>query len=191
MSRRRGFLLAAMVLLVAAAVALFLMGRTKVEEFAGGGTRAPGLREDAPLRTIRLYFADPERFALRTESRTVAVGGTVEERLSACIDEMARGSLTGAAPVLPGGTRLQRIFLDPWGLAFLDFSRELLEVVDTGEGTEWLAVAAVVRTLGENFPEIREIRFMVDGHVVTSLGGYVDLEEPLSPEDFPVDGTLR
>ena len=53
----------------------------------------------------------------------------------------------------------------------------------------WLAVAAIVHTVSANYPQIREIRFLLDGHMIVSLGGYIDLEEPLRAEDFPLKRT--
>ena len=62
---------------------------------------------------------------------------------------------------------MRRAFIDPWGLAYLDFDRSVLGTRPLGDGEEWLVVASLVRTVCDNFPEVREVRFMIDGQVVS------------------------
>jgi hypothetical protein len=188
MKTLRGILIALAVLLVAVVIVFYLLGRGRVEEKPVVAGRTPGPDESVRLETVTLYFGDPERIALRRETRTLVTGPTMNDRLGVCIRELAAGSLTGGLPTLPPGTALRHAFVDRWGLAYLDFNRQLLGARAPGDGEEWLAVASIVRSVCDNFPEIREVRFMVDGEVVTSLGGVIDCEEPLRAEDFPDAG---
>jgi len=180
---RRVLLIFALAVLVGAGV-LFLLGRGRLGEVqrelrpAGAGP--------ARLMTVRLYFGHPEHSGLVREDRVLLRGERLEDRLRDCIRELAAGPLTGGVPAVPERTTLKRAFLDPWGLAWLDFNRGLLGRRSPGDYEEWLAVASLVRTVCDNFPEIREIRIMVEGQVVVSLNGYIDLEEPLSSDDFPL-----
>jgi hypothetical protein len=180
---RRLLILLSLVLIVVVAI-LYGVGRSRVEETPLPVLPRPA-REEAQLECVRLYFGDPGGVALRPEDRIIVAGPGLNDRLRACVRELAAGSLTGGTPVLPAGTRLKQAFLDPWGLAYLDFDRAILGERIASDGEEWLAVASLVRTVCENFPEVREVRFMIDGLVVTSLSGYIDLEQPLRPEDFP------
>ena len=186
---RRALILVPVFLLVAVAWVYFA-GRDEVAEVVEPPLPAIELSERDHVEAVRLYFGASDRVGLQMESRTLVASGTLEERLRACIHELARGSLEDGLRVVPPKTRLRRAFLDPWGAAYLDFSRELLGETIAGDGDEWLAVAAIVRTVCDNYPEVREIRFLIEGQMVVSLGGYVDLEEPLRAEDFPLhDGT--
>ena len=182
---RRILMLLGGLLLVTVAV-LYFLGRGRVGESQRVAVHPPSAGGEARLQSVRLYFGDPAGLALRAEDRVITEGTNLTENLRACIRELARGSLSGGAPALAEGTRLVRAFVDPWGLAYLEFDRSILGTRSLGDGEEWLAVAAIVRTVCDNFPEVREVRFMVDGQVVTSLGGSVDLEEPLRAEDFPL-----
>jgi hypothetical protein len=76
------------------------------------------------------------------------------------------------------------VFLDTWGVAYLDFTRDLLGRRPPDDGEEWLVVASIVRTMCDNFSEVRAVRVLIDGEMVVSLGGYMDLEEPLRAEEF-------
>jgi len=173
------------VLLLAVGV-LYFLGRGRLEESSAHLDRPQALAGEARLQSVVLYFGDPDQVALRPEPRAMISRQTLSDRLASCLRELAQGSLTGALPVLPPQTRLIKAYLDPTGLAYLDFDRNILGGGFVGDGEEWLAVGAVVRTVCDNFPEVRRVRFMVEGEVITSLSGYCDLEEPLRAEDFPL-----
>lgn len=179
------------ILVLAAAAVLYFLGRGRIEDRAGLVPRPSGLLEDPRLESVQLFFADPAGYRLITEERVIVSGRDMTERLRICIRELASGPLAGGAPVLPSQTRLNEAFVDPWGLAYLDFNRALLGSRRPGEGEEWLAVASIVHTVTANLPEIRRIRFMIDGEVITSLSGYIDLEEPVGAEQFPPGAALR
>jgi hypothetical protein len=179
----RRLLLVLVVLIAIGAGVLIILGRGRVRErdiqprsFAAAG--------EATLQTLRLYFADPAGGGLVREDRSAVMPASLTDRLTTCMRELEKGSHAGNLPVLPRASKIARAFVDPWGLAYLDFNAGI--VSSPGDREEWLLAASIVRTVCENFPEVREVRFMVGGQVVTSLGGYIDLEEPLSPEDFPL-----
>lgn len=179
------------VLLLAGVAALYLLGREQIQAQRRPTSGAASLDDRARLETVWLYYGSVASAALERERRTIASGPSLEERISACIDELARGSLEGRISVLPTNTRLRRAFLDPWGVAYLDFDGAIRRGRLPGDGEEWLAVGAVVRTVCDNFPEVSAIRFMIDGDVITTLGGYIDLEEPISAEQFPDQALSR
>lgn len=181
---RRLFIALALLVVVAAGTLYFLgRGRVGVSDLPFAPLRGGG---DQPLTTLRLYFGRPDGAGLLREDRAVVLAGTLRERLQACIRELAAGPAGDAVPSVPAATALREVFVDRWGLGYLDFDRGLLGRRRPGDYEEWLAVAALVHTVCDNFPEVREIRFMIDGQVVTSLDGYIDLEEPLCAGDIPI-----
>jgi hypothetical protein len=173
------------VLILVGAGLLILLGR---KEVGGSGRTAVGFGAgaDVQLITARLYFGDPTGSGLTREDRVILVGRSLEDRIRDGLSELAAGPTAGGLASVPAQMKLRRLFLDPWGLVYLDFDRGLLGRTAPGDYEEWLAVAAIVRTVCDNFPEVREVRFMIQGQVVTSLNGYVDLEEPLDSGDFPL-----
>jgi hypothetical protein len=179
----RRFLIVLAVVVVVVAGVLILLGRGRVPDrdivprpFASAG--------EVTLQTLHLYFGDAAGGGLVREDRSAVMPATLAARLSVCVRELAEGSHAGHAPVLTAGAGLTRAFVDPWGLAYLDFDPASFAAF--GDREEWLAIGSIVRTVCDNFAEVREVRFMVGGQVVTSLGGYIDLEEPLGPELFPL-----
>ncbi len=79
--------------------------------------------------------------------------------------------------LVPEGTKVLGFKVDKDGTAYADFSKE---IVKRGEGSynEFMLTGSIVNTLTE-FSEIKRVQILVDGKKVTSIGGYMDLEEPL------------
>jgi len=171
-------------LLAVAIVSGLWLGRGKVEERAEQPAIAAAPVATAKSEQIQLYFGDRNRVDLVPELRTMSAGEDLQERLQVVVRELAAGSLEGHLAVVPSGVRLRSGYVDGWGDAYLDFTKSILGRGSPGDGTEWLAVAAIVRTICEHFPEIQSVRFLIEGQMIVSLAGYVDLEEPLSAEHF-------
>lgn len=164
---------------------LFFLGRDRVQTSSQEAKRPTFLAGESRVDAVRLYFGDPNQVALRAETRLVAADPNLEARIIAAIRELASGSLTGGLSVLPADASLRRAFVDRWGIAYLDFNDGIDHGRRLGDGSEWLMVAGVVRTVCDNFPEVRAVRFLVNGELVSSLRGSIDLEEPLSAAQFP------
>lgn len=79
---------------------------------------------------------------------------------------------------LPKGTRLLSLNIDKTGLATADFSPEFEKNFPGGDTQEAQVINSVLQTLGQ-FPNVRNVQFLVDGKKVASLGGTQDLDDPL------------
>lgn len=79
--------------------------------------------------------------------------------------------------VVPIGTKVLGLKVEN-GTAFADFSKE---IVKKGQGSyeEMMLCYAIVNTLTE-FPEVKQVQILVEGKKVVSLGGHMDVEEPLT-----------
>lgn len=63
------------------------------------------------------------------------------------------------------------------GIAYVDLSSKNLS---GGSLQESLFIGQIVMTLVNSFEEIQSVQFLVDGKVVESLMGHVDVEEPIT-----------
>ena len=79
--------------------------------------------------------------------------------------------------VVPIGTRVLSLKIEN-GLATADFSRELAKK-SQGSYQEIMLVYAIVNTLTE-FPEIKKVQLLVEGKKLITLGGHMDIEDPLT-----------
>ncbi|MBN7773852.1 GerMN domain-containing protein [Clostridium aminobutyricum] len=66
-------------------------------------------------------------------------------------------------------------------VAYVDLSSKDLS---GGSFQETLLISQIVLTLGKSFDEIKSVQFLVDGKVVESLMGHVDVTEPILVADY-------
>src|SRR4029434_10642301 len=98
--------------------------------------------------------------------------------------EMLAGSLTGNDPAVPEGTILRHLFLGENGLVTLDLSREVQRhQIGSMEG-EYATLAALVRSVKDNFPEIHSVQILIDGKPEPTLAGHFSIADPLACADW-------
>lgn len=81
--------------------------------------------------------------------------------------------------ILPEGTKVLGLRVGATGLAIADFSREIVDNFPGGSRTEQLLLASIVDTLTQ-FRTVSRVVITVEGKSVDSIGGHIDLEEPLT-----------
>jgi hypothetical protein len=94
------------------------------------------------------------------------------------LEQLIKGPPAGSGldGMLPEGTRVLGLEI-AGGLATVNFSRELLEQ-SYGSMGEALLLGSIVNTL-TRFPSIERVWILVEGQAPGSLGGHVDITEPL------------
>jgi spore germination protein GerM len=81
-------------------------------------------------------------------------------------------------PTLPKGTKVLGVTVSGTGTATADFSQEIVDHFNGGSRSEQLLLASIVNTLTE-FPNIKRVAIRVEGKEVDSIGGHIELDEPL------------
>jgi hypothetical protein len=171
--------LVAMIVIIAAIAA----GGALIWSRFGAGP-APDLVEDAsgPASAVLARPDEPLQLTIFVPVNgmleRVSTGVTRQPELQLEAREAAAAVLAseraGDAAVLKD-LELQGFYLDATGTAYID-------LVPTGRkdlrGSAWeelLAVYALVNTLTQNFPEVRQVRFLLDGRESPTLAGHIDL----------------
>jgi spore germination protein GerM len=193
MSRRAAALL--LLALVAVAGTLLLLARRPVPQ-PGPRPHLPFLRVTpapaaamsprpgttaVPVETVRvtLFFADTSAGRLHPEERDIAKPAAPGAYLRALFDELARGPSTqGLVGVVPPRIQLRNGFLMPGGLVVLDLSVDAS--LSFGSAEELSIVASLVDTVLQNVASTQRVRILVNGEPAESLGGHVDLTQPLT-----------
>jgi len=85
-------------------------------------------------------------------------------------------------PAIPAGVTLRGFFLMASGDAFVDLGGDTLTSFHPGATAERLFVYALVQSLTASLPAARRVQLLVNGAEVDSLGGHLDLREPLPPD---------
>ena len=78
------------------------------------------------------------------------------------------------APVLKD-LRLRGVYLDAAGTGYIDLMPVEQREVRASVWEELIALYAMVNTLSQNFEEIKQVRFLVDGREVQTLAGHIEL----------------
>jgi hypothetical protein len=149
----------------------------------------PVPRQVAPLpmagghRGVRLFFPQESSDTFKEQEREIPRRSSPAEEIRAVLRELSRGVSEGLPP-LPPGIEARHVFVDSFGIAYLDFPAGIQAVVAVpGPQTE-RAILAVVTTLTTSFSEIKRVQFLADGQEMTVVTRGLDLRRPIQPR-FP------
>lgn len=155
--------------------------RAPVEE-----TKAPAPRALEGSRAVTLFFASAEEPSIYSETREVGVGRRFDEQVRQVMEALIAGpDEEKGVSGIPEGTRLLSLSFDPdAGTLYLDFSAELVAAHPGGSAAEYCTIAVIVRTIGENFPEVRAVQILVDGSQVDTIAGHIRADQPFLVRDW-------
>lgn len=135
-------------------------------------THAPA-KPPEKVKVYRVAVEDNKAVLRATETEVKPGESPVESALRQLIEQ---GDEADLANPIPKGTRLLGLKIEK-GLATVDLSREFRDNFAGGSEDEGLTVGAILRTLGQ-FPEIKQVQFLVEGKSIDTLGGHLDLSGP-------------
>ena len=95
------------------------------------------------------------------------------------MNELIKGptAQSGLYATIPPGTRLMDIKIED-GLATVDFSEAIKSKHPGGSAGESLTIGSIVNTLTQ-FPTVQKVQILVEGRVVETLAGHLDISKPL------------
>ena len=138
--------------------------------------------QEARSTEVSLYFVDAEELKLAVETRIIDHPSNVVEQIRLTIGELIKGPTQALIPTIPSETKLQEVFLDERGCAYLDFSRAISQNHSGGTTGELVTISSIVNTLVRNFPEeIRKVRILIGGQEAKTLAGHIDISKPIFP----------
>ena len=83
---------------------------------------------------------------------------------------------------IPKGTKLLGIEINSKGLAYVNFSKELLTNHPGGSSSEIMTINSVVNSLTESLPGVKEVQFLVDGKRFNTIAGHINCKFPFKNE---------
>lgn len=100
----------------------------------------------------------------------------------AALEELIVGEVPPSCdrPLPPGTTVLDVRVED--GVAYPNFSRELVTGFRGGSENEQVTLYAIINTL-TSLPDVEKVRILVEGEPAEFIGGHYDLSEPLGWDD--------
>ncbi len=149
---------------------------------------APKRVESVPegARNVTLYFADTDEPSIHGETRELAVGHRLDEQVRQVVEALISGPAgTDGLSAIPPGTRLLSVMVEAdSATVYLDFSTDLVAAHPGGSAAEYCTIASIVRTVGENFPELQRVQLLVDGAQVESIAGHMRADQPFIVKEW-------
>ena len=177
----RLWIIAVALVFAAAAVCVWwiMSKRTPTKPTADVVTKPSASAREYKKVAIYVLKSTDGELGLHPEERTV-IGG--EEPLRAAIERLlATNHEVGASQKLvPVGTKLLGVRVRG-SVAYLDFSGELQNNFTGGSTQEELLVGAIAHTACQ-FEPIKKVQILIDGKKVDSIGGHIEIIEPISPD---------
>ncbi len=157
----------------------------KVEIENKTGEKTPGEPENknpekvkaAQIMEVKIYYPDESGNKLVAVERKIEIGN-VKEKYSAAVNELIKQPqekyLSG---IFPKNAKLIDVKVEN-GTAYVNFDKSVITNFVGGSTGEEFLVGSVVDTLTE-FPEIKQVKFLIDGKEIETLAGHVDLSVPI------------
>ncbi len=131
---------------------------------------------------ITLYFPSYADGSLVPETRSVKLSSDAIKAIRQILLALIEGSHQGHVSALSPSTTIRAVFLTAGGTAIVDLSQEALTNFQPGVESESLAIYSIVDSLCANIPQVKEVRFLVQGQEVQTLDGHIDLTGSFAPE---------
>jgi len=132
---------------------------------------AQPVRADEPL-VITLYYPADGAISTGTASvkRRPDPQAQAREALGAVFADQR-----GLQAAVFRDLKIRELFLDASGTAYVDLSLVQQNGIKASAWEELLAIYSIVNTLAQNFEEIKQVRFLLEGKEAQTLAGHMDL----------------
>lgn len=131
--------------------------------------------------SLKLYFPNQDATKVIPEERTVLITDAGIARVT--MEELIKGPQDSRlSRAIPEGTKLLNIKIED-NICYVNFSAELRDKHWGGSAGETMTIGAIVNTLTE-FPGIQQVQILIEGKVGESIGGHLELDQPLSRIEY-------
>ena len=185
MDKRKLIILAALLLSLAVLVIIYInLGgntKTKTMQFLSSSPDESESEEQKNPTTIVLFFPSEHDSLLHREEREIIPESSLAEQAKRIILELLNGSQQGYLSPIPPETRLRELYIAKDGVAYVDFSREIMDKHLSGSSAEMTTIYSIVNSLSHNLKPIKKVFILIDGGEKKTLGGHIDLTNPFQP----------
>jgi spore germination protein GerM len=185
MAKSRTPVLIVLAALLAGLVLLFILGISP-ERIARRSETPEAPADVTPptseTKTVTLFFLREDDGMFVPETRTIAAAGSIAEQAEAALAELIKGSANGLPSALPAEAAVGQVFVTKDGVAYADFSKDLVVAHPSGSDAERATVFAIVDTLAYNFKSIKKVFILVEGEERETLNGHITLGHAFLPD---------
>ncbi len=185
MGVKRVALLAVLLTILAILVVIFFRSGA-LEKIKLPAEAPPPVLEPSPsgpvqTRKIVLFFLSEADTLLHPEEREITASSSIVRQAKQAVEELIKGSNKGYISPFPRETKLRELFLTGDGVAYVDFSEEIVEKHLSGSSAEISTIFSVVNSLAYNFETIKKVFILIEGQERETLGGHINLNRPFLP----------
>jgi germination protein M len=142
--------------------------------------------DSKPRRKVKIFVVEVKKDDVYLKSQVCTVPSDAEPH-KAALDRLisTNREVSPSQHLIPMGTKVLNLKVEK-GIAYADFSKELKDNFDGGSTSEELLVNSIVQTLIQ-FKDVKRVQIMVEGKKIDSLGGHLDISEPIGADLSVVD----
>jgi len=185
MDKKKLVVLAALLLFLVVLVIIYLnLGGTvkpRPTQFISSSQDESESEKQNEPTTIILFFSSEHDSLLHREEREIITESSLALHAKRIISELLSGSQRGFLSPIPPETRLRELYITKEGVAYVDFSREIMDKHLSGSSAEMSTIYSVVNSLSFNIKPIKKVFILIDGGEKKTLGGHLDLTNPFQP----------
>jgi hypothetical protein len=129
---------------------------------------------------VTLFFGAADGSGLVREAREIDTCTELPICINDLIVELAAGPLGDLGPTLPDNSVIRSVTIDG-ATAIVDLARDTVNRLPSGSSSESLAAYSIVNSICYNFPQIKQVQFLVDGGKQQTLKDHLDVRKPVQP----------
>lgn len=127
--------------------------------------------------TIRLHYPAGNRLEVSEKSipRRIRTSAVAE----AVVEEYFKLPVSASDSIIPAQVKLLGLYRDAMQILYIDLSDELRRNFHADALSEYLLLKGLYETVVSNIPDIQDVKILVEGKELETLGGHVLLRYPL------------
>ncbi|MBA4371882.1 MAG: hypothetical protein C0402_03360 [Thermodesulfovibrio sp.] len=127
--------------------------------------------------TLRLHYPSGNRLEITEKPipRRIRTSAIAE----AIIEEYFKLPVNAADSIIPAQVKLLGLYRDGMQILYIDLSDELRRNFHSDALSEYLLLKGLYETIVSNIPDIQDVKVLVEGKEIETLGGHLLLRYPL------------
>jgi hypothetical protein len=130
----------------------------------------------------KIYFSDPQERFLMPEKRYVIKENDAAAQTKEIVKALLEGSKAGLVNTFPAGVVLIDVKVGDTGIAFVNFSKNLIKKYQGGSTAEMATIYSLTNSITQNIPSIKKVKILVEGKELSSIKGHISTQKAFSPD---------
>jgi hypothetical protein len=130
----------------------------------------------------KIYFSDPQERFLIPEKRYVFKENDAAAQAKEIVKALLEGSKAGLVNTFPAGVVLIDVKVGDAGIAFVNFSKNLIKKYQGGSTAEMATIYSLTNSITQNIPSIKKVKILVEGKELSSIKGHISTQKAFSPD---------